>query len=140
MYYYNQNNYPPPVNHGYFHYPVPIQYNNMYAYGNPYVSRPNNQLPKIDTKLFNESAHAFQSLMIEASKIINQIASSKQFAFELMSAAQASNQHKVDQLIASTGASEKVKTTFNPDGLKIILLADVENSECCQLIMNMRWR
>lgn len=137
IYYYNQSSYPLPAYPAHAYQPVPHHY---YQHHHPYINRPKVEYPPVDTTLFNESAVAFQLLMREADKIINKIVSSNKFATELMTAAQMSNKEKVNQLIQSTGVSNKVKTSFNPDALRLYLTADAKDSECCQLTMILRWR
>ncbi|MFD1738496.1 hypothetical protein ACFSCX_18400 [Bacillus salitolerans] len=103
-------------------------------------SNTNREFPEVDVTLFNESANAFKRLMRDASIVLDALAGSKHFDFELMSAAQVSDKKKVDQLIQSTGIKSKVDTTYNPDGITLNFQESVKNTECCKLTMKLRWR
>jgi hypothetical protein len=100
----------------------------------------NRTYTEIDPTIFNESANAFKQLMKDASKVLDSLSKSKHFAQEVMSAAQVSNTTKVDELIQSTGIQSKVDASYNPDGITMKFHAKVQDTECCQLIMNLRWR
>jgi hypothetical protein len=103
----------------------------------PYLVR---QYPPVDITLFNKSAVAMQKLMKEASIVLNKIASSKTFAFKLMSAAQESKLKEVERLIKSTGIKSKVETSYTPGGINFKLSSMVGESDCCHLTIALRWR
>lgn len=95
--------------------------------------------PPVSIERLNTSAHNFQKLMRQADLLISKIVTSNEFAFELMEAAQLSNQKKVEKLILSTGISLKLETNYTPTGI----LIDLDNSEdgggCCNLLMSLKW-
>ena len=95
--------------------------------------------PPVDTKLFNKSAQKYQELMKQTGLFVDKVATSHQFANNLMEAAQLSNKEKVNELILSTGITIKVETHFTPTG--IILVFDNAETEvdCCNLRMVLRW-
>lgn len=100
---------------------------------------PQNQFPPVDTKQLHSSAERFQVVMREARLLIDKIVSTPSFAHELMNAAQQSNQQRVDDLIASTGVSIRVKTTYSPTGIQIQLDSSEPGEGCCKLEMNLLW-
>jgi hypothetical protein len=97
------------------------------------------EFPDVDTTLFNQSAVTFRQLIRDASTVLDRLADSKDFAHEVMSAAQISNTAKVEELIQSTGIKSKVEPSFNPDGLTMVFQAKVEDTDCCKLTMTLRW-
>ncbi|WP_338448054.1 hypothetical protein R4Z09_17615 [Niallia oryzisoli] len=97
------------------------------------------QYPEVDIQQFEKSAQSFQQLIKQADLLINRLARSKEFARELMSAAQKSDDKKVNELIKSTGITIKVKTSFTPDGIRIILDNSKLEGHCCQLLIALRW-
>ena len=54
------------------------------------------QFPSVDPTFFTKSASEMQTLMSEASVILGRLSQSKQFASQVMTAAQQSDQAKVD--------------------------------------------
>lgn len=97
------------------------------------------QFPPVDIKGLTYSARQFQRLMEQASLLINKIIQSNSFAFDLMNAAQQSNQQKVDELIHATGISIDVKTKFTPSGIQITLDNSEMEGGCCKLLIALRW-
>ncbi|MDF0727405.1 hypothetical protein PY093_11975 [Cytobacillus sp. S13-E01] len=98
------------------------------------------QYPEVDPTLFNESARQMQILMNEASIVLKRIAESKSFAKKVMSAAQDSQLEEVERLIKTTGITSKVETAFNPDGINMKLTSKIDDTECCQLTIALKWR
>lgn len=97
------------------------------------------QYPDVDTQQLEESAHKFQQLIQQADLLVNKLAESKEFSHELMSAAQKSDEKKVNELIKSTGITIKVKTSFTPTGIQIILENSKMGGDCCDLLIALRW-
>jgi hypothetical protein len=95
--------------------------------------------PEVNPTKLHDSAVAFQALMKEANVILTKLEDSESFAIQLMEAAQQSNHDEVDRLIQSTGVNKNVKTTFNPDGVKMELISQSNDLECCRLLMSLRW-
>lgn len=94
----------------------------------------------VDVTVFNESAQAFKQLMHDASIILNRLADSKQFAAQVMGAAQKSNTEEVNRLIQSTGIQSNIEVSYNPDGIHLKLWSEVKGTECCKLDMAIRWQ
>jgi hypothetical protein len=80
-----------------------------------------------------------QQLMKEASNILQKLADSKEFASEVMSAAQEGNKEKVSQLLESTGVHSGVEVGFNPDGINLNMTSEVEGKDCCHLTITLKW-
>lgn len=121
-----------------YYYPQWQAYNNESVH--PRISlQSQNQFPPVDTKQLHTSAEKFQEIIREARLLIDKIVSTPSFASELMDAAQLSNHKKVDELIASTGISIKVETTFSPTGIQIEFDNSKEGSGCCKLDMSLLW-
>ncbi len=96
--------------------------------------------PPLDVNMFNQSAIAFKNLLKDASTFLDHLADHKDFASTIMSAAQESDSKKVEKLIKSTGITSNVEPSFNPDGLTVLLIANVKGTDCCKLTMTFRWR
>lgn len=101
--------------------------------------RKQNVYPPVDTEKLHQSTQKFQTLMTQASLLMNKINSSSAFAHDLMDAAQQSNKQKVQKLIQSTGISVPVKSHFNPDRI-IFELSNVEAGKGgCDLHIALQW-
>ncbi|MTW86145.1 hypothetical protein F3157_10800 [Virgibacillus dakarensis] len=98
------------------------------------------QYPEADPTLFHESAGAFKQLMKVGTVLLNKLTASKEFAQQVMDAAQRGDKEKVKQLIQSTGIKEKVDVDYNPDGITFNMFSKVEKVDCCKLAMSLRWR
>ncbi|MCG7334461.1 hypothetical protein MHZ95_04090 [Sporosarcina sp. ACRSM] len=100
---------------------------------------PPNPYPPVDTRKFNESAKKYQVLTKQISLFFDKVATSPQFANELMEAAQLSNSLKVEEMIRSVGITVKIKSQFTPTGMII----EVDNGEtegnCCRLRVVLPW-
>jgi|GEM_PF-599204 len=130
---------------------LPLYYYPIY-YGTPYFNGAGNingiqafhmplnrQFPQVDPTMFEQSAKSMQTLMKDASLVLNKLAESKDFATKVMYAAQQSNMKEVDELIKSTGIKSQVKTSFNPDGIHMNLSSSIGEAECCHLTIALRW-
>jgi hypothetical protein len=125
----------------YYHtYPtVPYQqpvYTAYPVFSSPYYR----QYPPVDPALFSQSATAMQKLMKDASLILDKLAESKQFAYQVMSAAQESHTQEVQKLIESIGVQTKVDIYYDPDGIRLTLPAKSNQTECCRLVIALRWK
>ncbi len=130
--------YVPAVHPGFFH---PYQYYQPSCVPSPFFyGWGREQYPEVDAEMFSESAKAFQSLMKDASKILDHLAESKTFAHDVMAAAQEDKKQLVEQLLKSTGVKSKVDVTYNPDSIHLHLHTKVHGTECCALTMVLRWR
>ncbi len=89
--------------------------------------------------MLNISAKRFQELLKQADLLAGKIVNSKEFAHDLMEAAQLSNTKKVEELIQSTGITLKIKTHYNPTGIRIELTNSENEVGCCDLLMTLYW-
>lgn len=123
-----------------YHRPVYYPTNVYFPVYTPIIPRPRVRVyPEVDATLFTESAESMQQLMKEASIILQKLAESKEFASEVMSAAQEGNKEKVAQLLESTGVHSGVEVGFNPDGINLNMTSEVEGKDCCHLTITLRW-
>lgn len=120
-----------------FYYQQPTYYYNQPQPYNPYERQ---QYPEVDATLFHQSAGVFKKLMNEATIILNKLSESEEFAYKVMDAAQQNKTKKVEKLIKSTGVPGDVEISYNPDGINIIMVSKVEDTDCCKLEMAIRWR
>ncbi len=119
----------------------PYQYPPGYSSFYPvYFPVPNvRQFPPVDVEGLTYSARRFQKLMEQAGRLINTINRSHQFAFDLMNAAQMSDEKRVNELIRSTGITTKMQTKFTPSGIQITLDNSEMEGGCCKLLIALRW-
>lgn len=103
----------------------------------PTDNRPS--FPPVNPGHLNASANESRKLMVEASKLLDRLATSKDFATTLMEAAQRSETAEVKRLIHSIGITSRVDVEYNPDGLRLEFKADVGGVECCRLLIALRW-
>lgn len=108
-------------------------------YYQPYYV-PCRQYPPVDPNLLYQSANETKKLMKEASIVLDKLADSKDFDTKLMYAAQASDLEEVNRLIASIGITSKVDVSYNPDGLRLTFSSQVSSTDCCRLVIALRWR
>ena len=85
------------------------------------------------------SAKGMEMLMKDASHLLAEMAKSRKFSFDLMSAAQQSHDDKVEKLIKSTGLKIIPKVTYTPDGLKLHFNSGQDYNNCCELSLKLRW-
>ena len=95
------------------------------------------QFPEVDPSLFMTSAHHMQAIMRDASKLLDIMARSRKFSYDLMDAAQKSDKGKVNTLIQGTGIQTIPSVSYNPDGLRLQFQGKPEH---IQLILTLRWR
>ncbi|ARK32025.1 hypothetical protein [Halalkalibacter krulwichiae] len=95
----------------------------------------NRQFPPVDTTTFQQSLQAYQTLMEHGRIVINSLLSSQDKMFQLMDAAQKSDDEAVDQILRETGVPTMVETNYTPTGVTFILRAE----QCCTLTMYLRW-
>ncbi|WP_026584022.1 hypothetical protein [Bacillus sp. J33] len=96
--------------------------------------------PGVDPEMFMSSAKKMEVLMRDASTLLVNMAESKKFSYELMSAAQQSKKREVERMIKSTGISQIPSVSYTPDGLSLHFESDKEeNMKCCDLTLKLRW-
>jgi len=98
------------------------------------------EYPPVDPTLLSQSAQEFKKLMKEGSKVLDKLADSKEFDEKLMYAAQESNLKEVKRLIESIGVTADLDIQYDPDGLRLTFISQVQNMNCCKLTMALRWR
>lgn len=134
------------------HYYVPIQ---PYPHYSPYYSIGARQSPfyyqtnysnyylrpfqEVNPQLFMTSAKYMQSLMKDASVLLERMADSKEFAKQLMSNAQESKQKLVENQIKHTGIQNIPVVSYTPDGLRLVFSRDIDTMNCCNLTLTVRW-
>lgn len=114
---------------------VPYYYFYYYPLVNPF----RRQYQEVDPAIFMSSAKHMKPLLKDAGTLLNKMADSWKFAFDLMSAAQESNQQKVETIIKGAGISLVPKITYNPDGLNLYFTSIDNQVECCHLTLQLRW-
>lgn len=115
-----------------------MPYPSYYQYPHFQWNRPY-QYPPVDITIFSQSVVAFQKIAKDSAKILDKF-SEPQFAYQIMSAAQAGNHQEVDRLIKSIGVPSTVITKYTPDGVLLTIHANAHDSQCCTLTMYLRWR
>ncbi|WP_223701502.1 hypothetical protein [Sutcliffiella deserti] len=96
--------------------------------------------PEVDPTVFTESAVKMQSLMKEASQILQKLSESKEFASSVMNAAQEGKMEKVEELLKSTGIHSKMEINYTPDGINLKLSSAPGETDCCHLTIALRWK
>ena len=115
---------------------------------NSLLARPNSPAPSenrpsyppVNPGHLNDSANESRKLLVEASKLLDRLATSKEFATLMMEAAQRSETAEVKRLIRSIGITSRVDVDYNPDGLRLEFKGEVGGVECCRLLIALRWR
>lgn len=115
---------------------LPYYYPAIYHPYYPYYYR---QYPSVNPTMFMSSAVQMQTIMKDASLLLNQMASSKQFSSDLMGAAQESKMQVVTEMIKGTGVVTMPNISYTPDGLKLIFSTKADDVECCNLTLKLRW-
>lgn len=118
----------------YYYYPV------YYYPPHPYPVRAYRQFPDVDAEFLHLAANETKKLMREASIVLDHFADSEEFDKKVMTAAQASNTEEVERLIKSIGITSEIDVSYNPDGLRMEFISNVEDTECCKLTVALRWR
>ncbi|MGV2620013.1 hypothetical protein QRD89_08810 [Halobacillus sp. ACCC02827] len=113
----------------------------MYDYRIPaYVQVGRPAFPEVDSSLFRQSAKAAKQMMNGAEKVMERVEASKEFADELMEAAQRSNRPKVEQMIKEAGAVGDFDFDYNPERIKIQWKGTAGGVDCCKMTVMLRWR
>ncbi|WP_227937331.1 hypothetical protein [Alkalihalobacillus deserti] len=93
------------------------------------------QFPPVDTSKFEQSLQTFKTLLEQGKVVVNSLVSSQDKMFQLMDAAQKSDDEEVDRIIRETGVQTIAETSYTPSGVTFTLRAD----ECCTLKMYIAW-
>lgn len=112
-----------------------------YYTGNQYYLRPRqpSPYPEINTDTLKESAKAFKPLMKDADKIIEAFTNSETFAHNIMDAAQRSQTEEIKSYLTEIGINRPVKVNYNPDSLRLELINQSNNMDCCKLSISLKW-
>lgn len=122
------------------HYLSPPSHYNPYYHPNYFVHYPNQrQMSPVNPALFMTSAKHMKIIMKDASILLDKMSDSRKFSLDLMAAAQVSNKEKVNQMLKGTGIQTMPEVTYTPDGMKLNFLSYVEDMNCCQLSLSLRW-
>ncbi|MGO4888056.1 hypothetical protein ACJ2A9_09885 [Anaerobacillus sp. MEB173] len=97
------------------------------------------QLPPVDPAIFMGSATICQSLLGDASRIVNNISGNESFALEVMEAARRSDTAELNRLIANTGVSRQVEKVVNPDMLRLEI-SEENNPHMSSITISLRWQ
>lgn len=89
--------------------------------------------------LLIKSAKSSQSLMGDAQKVVDLIASSKPFSTRLMAAAQESKTTVVTDMIKKTGIKTIPDIKYNPDGIRFDFYPKTGDINT-HLIISLKWR
>ncbi|KAB2334715.1 hypothetical protein F7731_13145 [Cytobacillus depressus] len=99
----------------------------------------NRVYPSVNPGSFMKSAKEMERIVKDASRLIEKMAADRNFSFELMNAAQASQNSKINSMIKSTGITHIPKVHFTPDGLILHFESAAQLQGCCGLTLNIRW-
>ncbi len=123
------------ISNNYYHIPHSYHYA---PHGLPpnYVVR---QFPDVDATRFRNSAEASKQLLNEANLLATKISESREYAQEIKSAAQQSDNEKVEQLVRSVGIHSRTRISFTPDNLEVRLSKSLNSIDCCHFTISLRW-
>lgn len=103
-------------------------------------SIPQRPSPAPDPSMFIKSAQLSQSLLADAQKVVNQMASSKSFSQKIMTAAQDSKQSEITNMITNIGLNTVPKIRITPDGIRMDFDSKIEaGSGDTHVIILLRW-
>ncbi len=102
-----------------------------------YQQRPT--YPQVDTTQLKSSAKAFQPLMDDADKVLNEFVKSGDFAYNVKDAAQRSQTEKIKIYLTQLGVSHQLEINYNPDAIKITFINQTNSVECCRLTVSLKW-
>ncbi|WP_102274013.1 hypothetical protein [Cytobacillus massiliigabonensis] len=126
-----------------YFYPCKQSYPPFHPYGSPsyfyYPQHTYRQYPDVDPGMFMTSAKDMAIIMKDASHLLAEMAKSRKYSFDLMTAAQQSKMDKVEQMIKSTGIKIIPKVTYTPDGLNLHFDSGKDYNDCCKLALKLRW-
>ncbi|MBM7097875.1 hypothetical protein JSY36_19235 [Bacillus sp. H-16] len=122
----------------YFYSYCPICFHGRYLYYPLY--RPEGLFPPVETTLFEQSLRASRELFNHGQTVVDDLAASETKMLNLMNAAQAGDDKKVDQIVQSTGVPVDVETTYTPTSVTFRLRNSTAGiARCCTLTINLVW-
>jgi hypothetical protein len=87
-----------------------------------------------------DSADKTKPLLNDAELIMDKVSNSRDYAAQLMDAAQKSKMDELNRLIKSAGVKSTPGIKFNPDGFTLIFSNKTANIDCCHLTIILRWK
>lgn len=114
---------------------IPVTYDHLYRTTTPAQLRPSSTA---NPDLLIQSAKLSQSLLQDAKKVIDMLASSKPFAEQLMNAAQQSQKSVVTGMIQKTGVHTVPDINYNPEGIRLDFYPKT-GEDYCHIIINLKW-
>ncbi|WP_062350289.1 hypothetical protein [Bacillus kwashiorkori] len=97
------------------------------------------QFPPVNPQMFMSAASAIDLVIEDMKKISKKIATDKDFATNVMDAAQRSQTNKVIELLKTANIKHIPSATFNPDGIHLTFRSKSQNIDCCRLELILRW-
>ncbi|SHN18468.1 hypothetical protein [Gracilibacillus kekensis] len=94
--------------------------------------------PDIDLTMFEQSIQQSQKIANDCLIMLNTF-SNKEFAYQVMSAAQNGNQQEVDRLLESIGVDSSITSTYTPSGISLKLHTNAYESPCCFFTIFLKW-
>ncbi|HZG71825.1 MAG TPA: hypothetical protein VEY51_09860 [Chondromyces sp.] len=95
--------------------------------------------PRVNINQFTLSAKRTLGLLPDARLLLNRISNDRQFATTLMTEAEHSQPGKVNEIVSSLGMKHKPNIHYNPDGITLKFTDEIQGTECCHLILQLRW-
>lgn len=93
-----------------------------------------------DPSLFIKSAQLSQSLLADAQKVVNLMASSKSFSQGIMNAAQQSKKDEITAMIRKIGLNTVPNIRITPDGIRLDFDSKIESGPGdTHVIILLRW-
>lgn len=86
-----------------------------------------------------KSAKLAQSLLKDATKVVDLFAQSKPFSNRIMKAAQESNQYLVTEMIRKTGVKTVPDIHFDPEGIRLDFYPKT-GEDVCHVIISLKWQ
>ncbi|KRE49160.1 hypothetical protein [Paenibacillus sp. Soil724D2] len=130
-------NYPP----SYYTYTSPYSPYNRYpipaAYYPAYWAW-HRDFPPVDTKVLSHSVATSQTLLRDASLLIQKL-EDPAIAGQLMSNAQNGNQKEVDRIVHTFGIESIILTKFTPSVVHFTIDPRVPEKQCCEVVLSLKW-
>ncbi|WP_051286976.1 hypothetical protein [Paenibacillus taiwanensis] len=102
------------------------------------MSRPD-LYPSVNTAIFSASAGSSLEMVQQMNKVLQRIHDSKEYAAQVMDAAQRGNEKEVIRLLKSVQISADISVKFTPDGLHMRFSSGPAENYCCNTEVTLRW-
>ncbi|MCY8536118.1 hypothetical protein MOF05_11945 [Bacillus haynesii] len=90
--------------------------------------------PEVEASAFSRSAKEAEGLMADGQRILSRLSASRALAHQIMTAAQSNQKNTVLALLRQTGVRRQLDASFDPDGIRIILI-----SPRSRIFLLLRW-